>query len=305
MAIISSKNLGKRNEFNKEFINFDITKQLINSNGPKNIIKSKRNINTLSRCYTPSDNSVKKIIHLIITRFLIEFYYVKNFNPNIIYQKEYIFNGIRVLKKYLLPSLENQSCKNFIWVLALGDKVNKTFIESILNNSNSFEYHIIYEKNFKNFTRNITKGFDILITTRIDYDDMIYYDAVNDVRKAININKPMILYGYNRGVYYFEEFGKFFDFYMTYNNEGTMSVFHSLITSLNKVNDSYTINDLGGHNIIRKNILKKYKLFGINNLDYEPAIFDGGDPKFIYVRQKYSSTYGNHKNFIKTLKSII
>ena len=44
--------------------------------------------------------------------------------------------------------------------------------------------------------RNITKGFDILIIL-IVYDNKTYYDVVNDVRKAININKHMILYGYN------------------------------------------------------------------------------------------------------------
>ena len=43
----------------------------------------------------------------------------------------------------------------------------------------------------KAYIRNISKGYHILITTRIDYDDQIYYDAVNDVRKAININKPI------------------------------------------------------------------------------------------------------------------
>lgn len=267
-----------------------------------NTIKSQRNDTHSSKCYTPSDNEAKNIIHLIITRFLIEFYHVKNFDTNTIYQKEYISNGIRVLKKYLLPSLENQSCKKFIWVLKLGDKANISFVKSKFNNEYSFEYIIIYQKDFKNYVRKIANGFDILITTSIDYDDMIYYDAVNDLRKAININKPMILYGYNRGVYYFEEFGNFFDFFMTYNNEGTMSIFYSLITVLKKVNDTYTISDMGGHNGIRKNLLEKYKSFGINNLDYEPAIFDGGDPKFVYVRQNYSSTYDEHRNLIKSLK---
>jgi len=302
LIIINSKKLQKINKFENESPKQDITKVLKMKIHTINKNNSQSNNIHSSKCYTPSDNSVKNIIHLIITRFLIEFYHVKNFKTNTIYQKEYISNGIRVLKKYLLPSLENQSCQKFIWILTLGDKANITFVESKLNNKLPFEYHIMYQKDFKNYVRKITNGFDILITTSIDYDDMIYYDAVNDLRKAININKPMILYGYNRGVYYFEEFGNFFDFYMTYNNEGTMSIFHSLITVLNKVNDAYTISDMGGHNGIRKNLLENYKSFGIKNLDYEPAIFDGGDPKFVYVRQNYSCTYEEHRNLIKTLK---
>ena len=159
----------------------------------------------------------------------------------------------------------------------------------------SFETRIIYRKYTKNYVTNISKGFDILISTKIDYDDRIYYDAVNDVRKAINLNKPMLLYCYNRGVYYFEKENKYYEFYKTYNNEGTMSIFHSLITILNKVNDSYTINDLGSHVSIRKTLIKSYKSFGINKLDYEPAIFDSGDAKFIWVRHKYSGTYNESK----------
>ena len=108
------------------------------------------------------------------------------------------------MKKYLFPSLENQSCKNFIWILKFGDKANITYIKSLLNFTTVFEKDVIYEKDITNYIRKITKGFDILITIRIDYDDRIYYDAVNDVRKAINIDKSMILYGYNRGAYYFE-----------------------------------------------------------------------------------------------------
>ena len=148
----------------------------------------------INKCY----NSNFKIIHFIITRFLLYFYSQNGF-PKLLHEKDYILNGILVMRKYLFPSLENQSCKKFTWILMLGDKANITYIKSLFNFKNSFEKKIIYQKNIKNFVNNVTKGYDVLITTRIDYDDVIYYDAVNDVRKAINRNKPMILYGYNSG----------------------------------------------------------------------------------------------------------
>ena len=112
----------------------------------------------------------------------------------------------------------------------------------------------------------------------------------------------MVVYGYNRGVYYFENDRNYYEFYETYNNEGTMSIFNSLITVLRKVNDSYTINDVGGHSVIRKNLLELYKSFGIEKLNYEPAIFDSGDAKFIYIRQSFSGTYNNATKFKKSLK---
>lgn len=238
-----------------------------------------------------------KISHFIITRFLIGSFY-SNYYP----KEDYILNGIRVMKTYLLPSLENQNCKNFTWILMIGDKVNITYVKYLFDFNISFEYMIIKTKDIKNYMRNITKGFDILITTRIDYDDIIYYDAVNDIRKTINIQKPILLHGYNRGIIYLELNDEYYDYYFTYDKVGCMSIFCSLIIVLNKINDIYTIYDIGFHNQVRKKLFENYKLYGIKELKYEPSIFDSGDPKFVWVRQKYSGSYNKTKQFKKGKK---
>lgn len=155
---------------------------------------------------------------------MIEFLYFNGY-PEKFYTKEYIINGIRVMKKYLLSSLENQTCKDFKWILMLGDKANITAINYMLDLNYQFEAYIIYNKDINNYITNISKGFDVLVTTRIDYDDMIYYDAVNDVRKVININRPILLHGYNRGFYYIEPIDKYTNFYNNFGNLGTMSIF--------------------------------------------------------------------------------
>ena len=80
-----------------------------------------------------------------------------------------------------------------------------------------------------------------------------------------------------------------------------MTIFASLIIVLNKVNRIYTIYDLGAHNLMRKNLLDKYKSFGIKELNYEPSNFDSGDPKYVWVRQKHSGFYVNPDNISKIL----
>ena len=264
-------------------------------------VYSKNTNNILERCYLPPNDSNLKIIHFIITRFIIEYWPFNEF-PNKIYKEDYIRNGIRVMKKYLFPSLENQSCRNFIWVLMLGDKAKIDFIKSLLDFDKSFNIIVIYKKDIKEYIRNTTKGYDILITSRIDYDDRIYYDAINDVRKAININKPMILYGYNSGVHYYEFDNKYYEFNISYKNEGVMSIFISLITMLNKVNDTYIIYDLGSHIQVKSRLLNSYKSFGIKELDYDPAIFDSGIEKFVWVRQSHSGLYDFSKSIENNLK---
>ena len=291
----------KKNE--KANINNDRNKKSNNKyNNSFNLDDSPGDHIDTQKCYFPPQSLNIKIIHIIITRFILEFWSPYNFKKRI-YHKDYIVNGIRVMKQYLFPSLESQSCKEFIWILMLGDKANITFIQSLLDFNITFEYRIVYNSTIKNYVRNITKGFDVLISTRIDYDDRIYYDAINDVRKAINIYKPMILYGYNRGVHYYESDGKYYDFYSNYNNEGVMSVFVSLIVNMNQVNDSYIVYDIGRHPVIKKSLLEKYKSFGIKELNYEPAIFDSGAPKFVWVRQNHSGQYIYSNRIKKNLKA--
>lgn len=112
----------------------------------------------------------------------------------------------------------------------------------------------------------------------------------------------MIVYGYNRGMYYFEVDDKYYDYYYTFKNHGVMSIFISLIIVLNRVNDTYTIYDLGNHMTIKKTILTRYRSFGIKELNYEPIIFDNGEAKFVWVRQNYSGCYNWTRIIQKGLK---
>ena len=214
---------------------------------------------------------------------------IKNYNEKI-YTDNYIQNSIRVMNKYLFPSLGNQTCKDYTWILKIGDKANKSLLHSLLSFNSTFKFEIIYEKDIKNYIQNISKDLDVLITTRIDYDDCIYKDAVNDVRKQIDINKPILLHGYNRGVYYFETENKYFDYFNTFHNIGAMSIFLSLIINLHKVNATINIYDLGDHTYIKKTLLKQLQSYGIKEINYDPGVFDISGQKFIWVRQSYSGS---------------
>ena len=232
---------------------------------------------------------------------MIEFYKSSGFNKKM-YKKEYIQNGIRVMKRYLFPSLQNQICKDFIWMLKVGDKANITHIKSLLNLSLPFKSVIIYNKYYKSFIRNISNNVDFLITTRIDYDDRIYWNAINDIRKVVNISRPMFLYGYNRGFIFFEDLNIYTEYNYYFKGNGTSSIFASLIIDTNKVNDSYDIYDLGVHTQIRKNLLTNFKKYGLKKLDYEPSIFEKEIPKFVWVRQRFSGLQKYNKPRTKIVK---
>ena len=300
----------------KKYIIFKITSIIIilylilrNNNTNDNYFQKNMNNNIFNKmnnpyekCYFPPDNSNIKIIHLVMTKFLID-YFFKNDFPKRMYTKEYVLNGIRVMKNYLFPSLENQSCKKFKWILMLGDKANITYIKTLLNFNNSFEMDIVYNNSIKSYVQNISKGYDVLITSRIDYDDRIYYDAVNDVRKFINNKKPMFIFGYNRGVLFYENDKKYYDFDYNFNNEGALGIFLSLIVVLDKVNDTYNIYEIGAHTVVRKMLLNYYKKYGIKELKYDPGFFYDGQPKFVYVRQNYSTVINFSMSIKKRLRN--
>ena len=263
-------------------------------------ILKQKSVENFDKCYIPLDFSNIKLIHIIITRFLIEFNADAEFKNNL-YGEKYIRNGFRVMSKYLITSLENQSCKDFIWILMLGNKANIEYVRSIMKFNCTFNYRIVYLKDLKNYVNKLSYGFDILITTRIDYDDIIYYDAVNDIRKAINLKKPILLHGYNRGIYYFESNNKFYENYRKNETNGALGLFLSLIVVLNKINTTITIYEIGAHTHVRYNLLKKYKHFGLKKLNYEQSVFDSGSYKYIYIRQNYSISYNITKDLMNQM----
>ena len=103
----------------------------------------------------------------------------------------------------------------------------------------------------------------------------------NDIRKQINSNKPLMLYGYNRGFQYYEINNKHYELSKDYKKASVMNLFISLIVDLKKVNDTIYITDLGLHILIRNKLLKIAKSFGVKNITYESAVFDNGDIKVV------------------------
>ena len=70
-----------------------------------------------------------------------------------------------------------------------------------------------------------------------------------------------------------------------------------------KFNYCYNVYDLGDHSYIKLELSKSYKKYGIKELNYQTAFFDNGDPKYIYVRQKYSGSSDYTKKIPEKLRA--
>ena len=186
----------------------------------------------------------------------------------------------------------------------VGNQADLSYYKSFFNFHNTFKTDLVYEKDIKNYLKNIVNGYDVLITTRIDYDDIIYYDAVNDVRKKIDINKPIFLHGYNKGYIHFESDFKYYDSDNDFGDNGVASMFISLVYYINKLNDTYNIYDIGDHSRIKSLFLNISKSFGIDDINYNPFEFENNNPKYIWIRQNYSSFINSSINLRPQFKII-
>lgn len=215
-----------------------------------------------------------KFKHLIITRFLC----FDNMSlGRKVLESDIINSNKNIFKKYLLPSLENQTNKNFTLIILIHNEVSEDFIKSDINTT--LDIHFIKLKNFKAYLDNIYSLYDIVITTRIDHDDMIYKYAVDDVQKEIDINIPIKLYGYDNGLRYFLNDNKLF-LYKNHHKHGFQSVFISLIVSTKFIKQNIYFSS---HTKLKDKIKEEYKKINIKFED-KYIISNNIENAWIYVR---------------------
>ena len=96
----------------------------INSNNSNNSINidNQEKLIVNKKCYIPIDNSNIKIVHMIMTRFLMDLHNKKEF-VELVKTKEYILNGIRVMKNicFILWKIKvvKISYQLYYWVIKL------------------------------------------------------------------------------------------------------------------------------------------------------------------------------------------
>lgn len=166
-----------------------------------------------------------KIKHIIATRFLC---FEGNLGDKVL-SKEYIDMGLHLMSNYLIPTLENQTNKNFELVVLVHPKLNLgVYKRKFLAMSDKLHIEVVRFNKFDEYVRDAAVLAENLIVTRIDYDDLVWNGAVDDIQKRIGI-APLYIYGYNRGYAWHEGKTDLMAFYQEYQKRGHMSIFQSCI----------------------------------------------------------------------------
>lgn len=183
--------------------------------------------------------SDKAIKHFIFTRF---YSFEDTKYPHDIYNVDFLLKQLP-LAKNMLSSLENQTNKNFELVFVLNvkffDNPKYEFIFSTLRNSTTLPLKFmknigrsyLFSPNLNSecasLIENATKEYDFVITSRMDFDDFIYKDAVADTQSKVAECNNILGYGYCKGYEY--SCGELYDRWALWNGKGHLGILQSLI----------------------------------------------------------------------------
>lgn len=169
----------------------------------------------------------KTIKHFVFSRF---FSWKRGDYPYDIFDVDFLKTQLP-LTKNMLRSLENQTNKNFEVIFLFHPKVADApkkygFIFSTLKDSTTLPLKFIKKGEEFNLVKDAFNDYDFVIQSRIDFDDFIYKDAVEDTQSKVNECENILAYGYCRGYKYV---CKELDTFNWGGNVGHLGIFQSLI----------------------------------------------------------------------------
>ncbi len=155
------------------------------------------------------------IQHFILTRFNLRLWrHDKNGDP--VRNREWLENRFELFEKYCLPSIVNQTCKDFIWIILFDSRTPEEFKKRIeIDQNRCPQITPVYVE--PNEGQNYAKVFQSsvvkclnggrIISTYLDNDDALDIHFIGDLQKRAADLTDGTFISYSSGFQYFTEFG--------------------------------------------------------------------------------------------------
>ena len=238
-----------------------------------------------------SKNRTPIFKHFIITRFLcINF----NHTNEELFSDAWLQNAFKLTKSHFIPTLENQTNRNFEVVFLIHDDIPFEKVEALERINTSVRSHIIRSKNLDGFLNTYKDKTDLLITSRLDYDDNIHKSVVDDIQRyAIENFDKITIYGLNLGSTIKDgEFTAYKRDIPKYEgNQGYFSIMETLILPSNMCESYFSIYKLGNHTNVIPYLRENAESLGIQKLNNDFFHKDTSDEiKYLWVRHDMSQS---------------
>lgn len=238
-----------------------------------------------------SKNRNSNFKHFIITRFLcINF----NHTNEELFSDAWLQNAFKLTKNHFIPTLENQTNKNFEIVFLIHNDIPFEKVEELNRINTPIKFHIIRNKDLDVFLNTYKDKTDLLITSRLDYDDNIHKSVVDDIQKyAIENFDKITIYGLNLGSTIKD--GEFIAYEKNIpkyeGNQGFFSIMETLILPSNMCESYFSIYKLGNHTNVIPYLKENAELLGIQKLNNDFFHKDtSNEIKYLWVRHDMSQS---------------
>lgn len=202
--------------------------------------------------------------HFILTRFLCDNF--RGCPDEALFVPSRLDDMLDKLQYRLVASLENQTSKDFELVLMIHNNIDDALINKVLSRLNTtLRVKVVRKENLNPYIDEVTFPGEMIITTRIDGDDLVYSGFVADVQSYVCGGREYGLWGLCGGAtimndenvcYYWPERS------CCKSKTGYHSIgvtFYYLKKSGVKITNVY---DLGNHRFVVSELENRYKELG-------------------------------------------
>ncbi|MBD3879680.1 MAG: hypothetical protein SR1Q5_08405 [Quinella sp. 1Q5] len=236
--------------------------------------------------------SNKTIKHFVITRFFerkVEGYIHDIFDVN------FVSEQVLLAKNNVLKSLENQTNKNFEIIFLVNDKYLSEekygFIFTELKSGITLPIRFMRSNTLRELIQGAYNSYDFVISTKIDYDDFAYKNAVADTQNKVEECDRILSYGYNKGYVYFDK--ELYPFYDLYEKNGMAhaSIFQSLILESSFAKNLPYVNAYSFGHAKVKSLLKAF--LEKNGVEFSEKMFQYNDSDNAFIFFRHDATSSN------------
>ena len=153
--------------------------------------------------------------HFILTRFNLHLWR-KDKSGSAVRTREWLENRFGLFEKYCLPSVSNQTCKNFEWIVLFDSKTPERYRRRIGDYQLQCPQFVpvfvdpddgrFFAKVFRSTVR-ARMDAERVITTYLDNDDALDIHFVEDLQKRASDLADGVFVFYTNGYQFFSEFG--------------------------------------------------------------------------------------------------
>jgi hypothetical protein len=187
-------------------------------------------------------------LHYILTRFNVGLYNDKYWktdkNGNRIEPESWLEERFDIFDKFCAPSIMNQTCKNFIWLVWYDIRTPEKWKAKIDSYKDIHNYRACFARTVSRrelyspcITESRAGKNSHLVTTRFDNDDSLHRDTVEDIQKNVE-NTDLMFLNLQQGYTYDLKEKKFY---------ATKCKANAFITAVEALSQAKTILGWGNH----------------------------------------------------------